>query len=247
MGKTFPPNLLLCVGPQDIELFPRLGSKTMRKAKGHITQGQGDTPRQELRSAAQGPSGKVDISFPKFKLEQKYKMKKLLQGLGIKKLFTRSADLSHLTDHEYVAVSQVVQKAVIEVDEEGTEAAAASGSQITAFTVPPVIKVDRPFLFMIFEETFKTLLFIGRNYIHLMQQIEELIYLKINYKDSDMLFNSKRFHWVAVLTHLHSETPLQKAYQEELKVPFSNENNAKENTKASLKEKAPAYWPLYNS
>ncbi|NXO61289.1 ZPI inhibitor, partial [Phainopepla nitens] len=105
---------------------------------------------------------KVDISFPKFKLEQKYKMKKLLQGLGIKKLFTRSADLSHLTDHEYVAVSQVVQKAVIEVDEEGTEAAAASGSEITAFTVPPVIKVDRPFLFMIFEETFKTLLFIGR-------------------------------------------------------------------------------------
>ncbi|NXO22324.1 ZPI inhibitor, partial [Cisticola juncidis] len=105
---------------------------------------------------------KVDISFPKFKLEQKYKMKKLLQGLGIKKLFTRSADLSHLTDHEYIAVSQVVQKAVIEVDEEGTEAAAASGSEITAFTVPPVIKVDRPFLFMIFEETFKTLLFIGR-------------------------------------------------------------------------------------
>ncbi|NXW77949.1 ZPI inhibitor, partial [Hirundo rustica] len=105
---------------------------------------------------------KVDVSFPKFKLEQKYKMKKLLQGLGIKKLFTRSADLSHLTDHEYVAVSQVVQKAVIEVDEEGTEAAAASGSEITAFTVPPVIKVDRPFLFMIFEETFKTLLFIGR-------------------------------------------------------------------------------------
>ncbi|NXB04356.1 ZPI inhibitor, partial [Cnemophilus loriae] len=105
---------------------------------------------------------KVDISFPKFKLEQKYKMKKLLQGLGIKKLFTRSADLSHLTDHEYVAVSQVVQKAVIEVDEEGTKAAAASGSEITAFTVPPVIKVDRPFLFMIFEETFKTLLFIGR-------------------------------------------------------------------------------------
>ncbi|KAF1448217.1 ZPI inhibitor, partial [Pygoscelis papua] len=105
---------------------------------------------------------KVDISFPKFKLEQKYKMKKLLHALGIKNLFTRMADLSHLTDQGYVAVSQVVQKAVIEVDEEGTEATAATGSEITAFTVPPVIKVDRPFLFMIFEETFKTLLFIGR-------------------------------------------------------------------------------------
>ncbi|NXC22562.1 ZPI inhibitor, partial [Corythaeola cristata] len=105
---------------------------------------------------------KVDISFPKFKLEQKYKLKKLLHALGIKNLFTRTADLSHLTDEGYAAVSQVVQKAVIEVDEEGTEATAASGSEITAFTVPPVIKVDRPFLFMIFEETFKTLLFIGR-------------------------------------------------------------------------------------
>ncbi|NXQ94302.1 ZPI inhibitor, partial [Sagittarius serpentarius] len=105
---------------------------------------------------------KVDISFPKFKLEQKYKMKKLLHALGIKNLFTRTADLSHLTDQGYVAVSQVVQKAVIEVDEEGTEAAAGSGSEIIAFTAPPVIKVDRPFLFMIYEETFKTLLFIGR-------------------------------------------------------------------------------------
>lgn len=57
---------------------------------------------------------------------------------------------------------QVVQKAVIEVDEKGTEAAAATGSEIIAFSAPPVIKVDRPFLFMIFEETFKTLLFIGR-------------------------------------------------------------------------------------
>ncbi|XP_071665696.1 protein Z-dependent protease inhibitor isoform X2 [Patagioenas fasciata] len=105
---------------------------------------------------------KVDISFPKFKLEQKYKLKKLLHTLGIKNLFTRTADLGHLTDQGYVAVSQVVQKAVIEVNEEGTEATAASGSEITAFTVPPVVKVDRPFLFMIFEETFKTLLFIGR-------------------------------------------------------------------------------------
>lgn len=61
----------------------------------------------------------------------------------------------------YIAF-QVVQKAVIEVDEEGTEATAASGSEITALIAPPVIKVNRPFLFMIFEETFKTLLFIGR-------------------------------------------------------------------------------------
>ncbi|NXI67887.1 ZPI inhibitor, partial [Anseranas semipalmata] len=107
-------------------------------------------------------SRKMDISFPKFKLEQKYKMKKLLYALGIKNIFARTADLSHLTDQGYLTVSQVVQKAVIEVDEKGTEATAAAGSEIIAFSAPPVIKVDRPFLFMIFEETFKTLLFIGR-------------------------------------------------------------------------------------
>uniref|UniRef100_A0A8V0Z2L9 Serpin family A member 10 n=1 Tax=Gallus gallus TaxID=9031 RepID=A0A8V0Z2L9_CHICK len=107
-------------------------------------------------------SRNMDISFPKFKLEQKYKMKKLLYALGIKNLFARTADLSHLTDQKHLTVSQVVQKAVIEVDEKGTEAAAATGSEIIAFSVPPVLKVDRPFLFMIFEETFKTLLFIGR-------------------------------------------------------------------------------------
>ncbi|XP_042670868.1 protein Z-dependent protease inhibitor [Centrocercus urophasianus] len=107
-------------------------------------------------------SRNMDISFPKFKLEQKYKMKKWLYALGIKNLFARTADLSHLTDQKYITVSQVVQKAVIEVDEKGTEAAAATGSEIIAFSAPPVIKVDRPFLFMIFEETFKTLLFIGR-------------------------------------------------------------------------------------
>lgn len=53
------------------------------------------------------PNRKVDISFPKFKLEQKYKLKKLLHALGIKNLFTRMADLGHLTDQGYVAVSQV--------------------------------------------------------------------------------------------------------------------------------------------
>ncbi|NXY44450.1 ZPI inhibitor, partial [Ceuthmochares aereus] len=50
---------------------------------------------------------KLDISIPKFKLEQKYKMKKLLYALGIKNLFTRTADLSHLTDQGRIAVSQV--------------------------------------------------------------------------------------------------------------------------------------------
>ncbi|KAM9149049.1 protein Z-dependent protease inhibitor [Pangshura tecta] len=105
---------------------------------------------------------KMDIFFPKFKLDQKYQMHELLHALGIQNLFTRKADLSQLTDQRFVKVSKIIQRAVIEVDEKGTEAAVASGSEITAYSMPPTIKVNRPFLFMIYEETFKTLLFMGR-------------------------------------------------------------------------------------
>ncbi|XP_067403135.1 protein Z-dependent protease inhibitor isoform X2 [Emydura macquarii macquarii] len=105
---------------------------------------------------------KMDIFFPKFKLDQKYQMHGLLQALGIKNLFTSKADLSELTNQRNVKVSKIIQRAVIEVDEKGTEAAAVSGSEITAYSMPPTIKVNRPFLFMIYEETFKSLLFMGR-------------------------------------------------------------------------------------
>ncbi|CAM5122916.1 unnamed protein product [Eretmochelys imbricata] len=105
---------------------------------------------------------KMDIFFPKFKLDQKYQMHELLRILGIQNLFTKRADLSQLTDQRFVKVSKIIQRAVIEVDEKGTEAAAVSGSEITAYSMPPTIKVNQPFLFMIYEETFKTLLFMGR-------------------------------------------------------------------------------------
>nr|XP_014352685.1 PREDICTED: protein Z-dependent protease inhibitor [Latimeria chalumnae] len=57
---------------------------------------------------------------------------------------------------------KVVHRAVVEVDEKGTEAAAAAASGIVAYSLPPSIKVNRPFLFMIYEEITNSLLFIGR-------------------------------------------------------------------------------------
>ncbi|XP_061468025.1 protein Z-dependent protease inhibitor isoform X2 [Rhineura floridana] len=105
---------------------------------------------------------KMDIYFPKFKLDQKYYMDLLLQDLGIKDLFSYKADLSHLTDEIYVKVSQVLQRAAIEVDERGTEVAAVSGSEIIAYSMPPIIRVNRPFLFVIYEESINALLFVGR-------------------------------------------------------------------------------------
>ncbi|XP_053545361.1 protein Z-dependent protease inhibitor isoform X2 [Bombina bombina] len=107
-------------------------------------------------------SRKMDIFFPKFKLDQKYEMKKFLQELGIKNIFTGKANLTGMTEERNIKLTEVTQRAVIDIDEKGTEAAAATGSEITAFSLPPTIKVNNPFLFMIYEETYKSLLFIGR-------------------------------------------------------------------------------------
>lgn len=51
---------------------------------------------------------------------------------------------------------------MIEVNEKGTEAVVGTLSEITAYSMPPIIKVDRPFHFMIYEETSRMLLFLGR-------------------------------------------------------------------------------------
>lgn len=58
--------------------------------------------------------------------------------------------------------SQVLQRAAIEVNEKGTEALVGTLSEIIAYSMPPIIKVDRPFHFLIYEETSRMLLFLGR-------------------------------------------------------------------------------------
>ncbi|XP_048342163.1 protein Z-dependent protease inhibitor [Sphaerodactylus townsendi] len=122
----------------------------------HLTAGLVESWLRSMRTR------KIDMYFPKFKLDQKYYMHQLLQDLGIKDLFSNKADLSLLTDQIHTKVSQVLQKAYIEVDEAGTEAAAGTGSEITPYSMPPVIRVNRPFVFMIYEDTTNALLFVGR-------------------------------------------------------------------------------------
>ncbi|XP_044292703.1 protein Z-dependent protease inhibitor isoform X2 [Varanus komodoensis] len=105
---------------------------------------------------------KTEIYFPKFKLDQTYYMEQMLQEMGIKDLFSYKADLSNLTDQKYAKVSQILQRSVIHVDERGTEAAAISKSEVMAFSLPLTIRVNQPFLFMIYDGHLKVLLFVGR-------------------------------------------------------------------------------------
>ncbi|KAL1790453.1 Z-dependent protease inhibitor isoform X1 [Sigmodon hispidus] len=106
---------------------------------------------------------KMEVFFPKFKLDQRYEMHKLLQHMGIRRVFSSSADLSELSAMARdLQVSKVLQQSVFEVDERGTEAVSGTLSEIIAYSMPPVIKVDRPFHFMIYEEMSRMLLFLGR-------------------------------------------------------------------------------------
>ncbi|XP_067848057.1 protein Z-dependent protease inhibitor-like [Heptranchias perlo] len=105
---------------------------------------------------------KIELHFPKFKLDKSYKMEKKLKQLGMIKPFTNAADFSGISSSYQLKISQVIHKAVIDVDERGTEAAAVTRLLAIPYSLPPVIKVDHPFLFMIHEEITKTLLFIGR-------------------------------------------------------------------------------------
>lgn len=74
-----------------------------------------------------GEQYEIDLFIPKFKIESKIDLKNSLNKLGMKKMFEDSANFTGIIDSPALKVSKIVQKAFIEVNEEGSEAAAATG------------------------------------------------------------------------------------------------------------------------
>jgi len=107
----------------------------------------------------------VEVFLPKFKLSQQFDLNDVLSKMGAEEMFIAGrADLSGITA-EPLFVSKVVHKAFVEVNEEGTEAAAATGIGMNAFSMPlpkPVFKADHPFLFLIRHNDSGAILFLGR-------------------------------------------------------------------------------------
>jgi len=121
---------------------------------------------------------KVHVFVPKFKLETKYTMNETLKAMGMVRAFTdprlaNGADftgMSASTDpRDRLYISKVIHKAFVEVNEKGTEAAAATavmmvGATSVRMSVPftPTFKANRPFLFIIRDKNTGSILFMGR-------------------------------------------------------------------------------------
>ena len=112
---------------------------------------------------------KVKLSLPKFKMTISSKLKAPLKQLGMKTAFSNQADFTGMTKHSELKISEVVHKAFVEVNEKGTEAAAATAvimrtkSASVRRSVPPkIFKADHPFIFIIKDNQTGSILFIGK-------------------------------------------------------------------------------------
>ena len=112
-------------------------------------------------------SHRVQVSLPKFKLTEACELQDPLSALGMPIAFERGkADFSGITGTRDVAISAVVHKAFVEVEEKGTEAAAATaviGVRAAMVATPPVVfRADHPFFFLIRDTRNGSILFLGR-------------------------------------------------------------------------------------
>jgi len=118
---------------------------------------------QMLDELYQYPSSSLDVYLPKFKVTTSMNLNDKLQKMGMKDVFdANKADLSGITGYKGLYVSSAVHKAFIQVDEEGTEATAATGIVVALASLPFQFTINRPFMFMIRHNPTGTVLFMGR-------------------------------------------------------------------------------------
>jgi len=109
---------------------------------------------------------KVIVFFPKFKIESQFSLGQTLALMGMPDAFDPElADFSAMVGQKELYISAVIHKAFLEVNEEGSEAAAATGVVVSVTSIapsPPIFKADHPFVFFIRDNKSQSILFLGR-------------------------------------------------------------------------------------
>lgn len=107
----------------------------------------------------------VQLAFPKFSFTKSVGLVEAFKRLGMNEVFSGNADLSGFDGTGGLLVSDIVHKAFVAVDEEGTKAAAATavvGEATSAPEIDVVLNIDRPFIFVIRDNPTGAILFVGR-------------------------------------------------------------------------------------
>ena len=104
------------------------------------------------------------LLLPRFTMTRKFRLEETLGRMGMPSAFGAGADFSGMTGRRDLFISNVVHEAFVQVNEEGTEAAAATGVTMkrTAYVPKPVFRADRPFVFLIRDNDTGAILFMGR-------------------------------------------------------------------------------------
>lgn len=109
---------------------------------------------------------RVMLTVPKMKLESSFELSDALKGAGLFTAFTEDADFSGITRDVPLKLGQVFHKTWLSMDEEKTEAAAATTTNIMVgagrLDAYKVVKADHPFVFFIFDKNTRAILFMGR-------------------------------------------------------------------------------------
>lgn len=125
-------------------------------------------PRDFNALVSKAKSQRMNMAIPKFKITREFEMNKVLEAMGMPAAFSiRDADFSGIDGRKDLYLSNVVHKAFVDVNEYGTEAAAATAAVIGVKSAPPSgepieFRADHPFLFVIRDRKTGSILFMGR-------------------------------------------------------------------------------------
>jgi serine protease inhibitor len=158
---------------QAVELPYKTGQLSMVILLPRRLDGCGDlenqlSPTLLSSSLGQMKKQKVEIFLPRFQLESRFKLNDALAVMGMPDAFGATADFSGMDAARDLYISGVFHKAWGEVNEEGTEAAAATAVTIDKLAAmqpvrpPPIFRADHPFIFFIRDTRSGSLLFVGR-------------------------------------------------------------------------------------
>jgi len=108
----------------------------------------------------------ISVFLPKFKMTSQFRLSETLASMGMPDAFGGNADFSGIDGTKDLFISAVIHKAFVDVNEEGTEAAAATAVVISLTsapsTPPPTFRADHPFVFLIRDNHSGNILFVGR-------------------------------------------------------------------------------------